>query len=153
LLEYVRTNIFDSPAQTLVNTVNTAGVMGKGLAAEFKRRYPEMFRRYRQLCDSGALDVGKLDLHAGSPKWVLNFPTKKHWRNPSKLEYLAAGLEQFVAIHAALGITSVSFPQLGTANGGLDWQREVQPMMHQYLAGLAIPVFIHVVGQNPTAAA
>jgi O-acetyl-ADP-ribose deacetylase (regulator of RNase III) len=150
MLEYVRTNIFDSPAQTLVNPVNTVGVMGKGLAAEFKRRYPEMFRRYRHLCDRGVLDVGRLDLHAGIPKWVLNFPTKKHWRNPSELEYLAAGLKRFVATYAELGITSVSFPQLGTANGGLEWQREVQPLMDEYLAGLAIPVFIHM-GPLPTA--
>ncbi len=144
MLDYVLTNIFDSPAQTLVNTVNTVGIMGKGIAAEYKRRYPDMFRRYRQHCKSGSLDIGKLYLYKGDNKWVLNFPTKEHWRNPSKVEYLEAGLQKFVATYAAHGITSVSFPQLGTGNGGLDWTRVVRPLMDKYLSDLAIPVFIHV---------
>lgn len=78
MLTYVTTNLFDSPAQTLVNAVNTVGVMGKGIAAEFKRRYPEMFERYKALCDREWIAIGRLHLYRTPGKWVLNFPTKRH---------------------------------------------------------------------------
>lgn len=143
MLSYVTSNLFESPAQTLVNTVNTVGVMGKGIAAEFKQRYPEMFERYAKYCKDGSLDIGKLHLYRTPNKLVLNFPTKKHWRNPSKLEYIEAGLRKFVDTYAAHGIVSVSFPQLGCGNGGLPWEK-VQPLMEQYLSRLPIPVYIHV---------
>ena len=96
MITYVRGNIFEAPAQTLVNTVNTVGVMGKGIALTFKSIYPEMFRQYVELCDAGELDIGRLFLYRTSNKLILNFPTKKHWRNPSKLEYIEAGLQTFV---------------------------------------------------------
>ncbi len=143
MLQYVTTPLFDSPAQTLVNTVNTVGVMGKGIAAEFKRRYPEMFTRYKRFCETGQLDIGKLYLYRTPNKWVLNFPTKKHWRNPSKLEYIELGLEKFVDTYSQMGITSVSFPQLGCGNGGLDWN-VVRPVMERYLQQMPIPVYVHV---------
>ncbi|MEZ4300620.1 MAG: macro domain-containing protein [Polyangiaceae bacterium] len=143
MLKYVSSNLFDSPAQTLVNTVNVVGVMGKGIAAEFKRRYPDMFRRYAEHCKSGSLDIGKLYLYRTANKLILNFPTKKHWRNPSKLEYIDAGLKKFVDTYALHGIASVSFPQLGCGNGGLPWS-EVQPLMERYLRNLPIPVYIHL---------
>ncbi|MBK8259528.1 MAG: macro domain-containing protein [Polyangiaceae bacterium] len=143
MLKYVNSNLFDSPAQTLVNTVNLVGVMGKGIAAEFKRRYPDMFRRYAEHCKNGSLDIGKLYLYRTANKFVLNFPTKKHWRNPSKLEYIEAGLKKFADTYAAHGIVSISFPQLGCGNGGLSWN-EVQPLMDKYLRDLPIPVYIHV---------
>jgi O-acetyl-ADP-ribose deacetylase (regulator of RNase III) len=144
MLKYVVTNLFDSPAQTLVNTVNVVGVMGKGIAAEFKRRYPDMFEKYRQFCQQGSLTVGKLFLYKSANKWVLNFPTKEHWRNPSRVEYIEEGLRKFAETYAEHGITSISFPQLGTGNGGLAWEGVVRPLMEQYLRTLAIPVFIHV---------
>jgi O-acetyl-ADP-ribose deacetylase (regulator of RNase III) len=147
MLNYVITNIFDSPAQTLVNTVNTVGVMGKGVAAEFKRRYPEMFRRYRDLCEEGQIDIGKLYLYRTPNKWVLNFPTKKHWRYPSKIEYIELGLQKFVETYTELGITSISFPQLGCGNGGLPW-KTVLPVMEKYLKGLPISTYIHLVRQR-----
>ena len=93
---YVRGNIFESPAETLVNTVNTVGVMGKGIAYEFKRLYPEMFREYRDLCERGSLQIGALYLYRTDHKSVLNFPTKKHWRSPSQPEYIEEGLKTFV---------------------------------------------------------
>lgn len=144
MLNYVLSNIFDSPAQTLVNTVNTVGVMGKGIAAEFKQRYPEMFEKYRRFCSNGSLTVGKLYLYKSPNKWVLNLPTKAHWRQPSKVEYVEAGLKKFVDTYLEHGITSVSFPQLGSGNGGLDWDRVVRPLMDRYLSDLDISVFIHV---------
>src|SRR5687767_12603836 len=122
MLTYVVGDIFRSPAAVLVNTVNTRGVMGKGLAKDFKALYPEMFRRYQELCENGKLDIGKLFLHRTSGKWVLNFPTKRDWRHPSKVEYLEAGLKAFVDGYARNNITSVAFPQLGCGHGELDWE-------------------------------
>ena len=145
MLRYVTMNIFESPAQTLVNTVNTVGIMGKGIAAEYKKRYPEMFHRYAEFCANGTLITGRLYLYRSPNKWVLNFPTKRHWRNPSKIEYIEDGLKKFVATWAEYGITSISFPQLGTGNGGLDWKNDVQPLMERYLKKLPLPIYIHVV--------
>ena len=143
MLSYREDSIFDSPAQTLVNTVNCVGVMGKGLALAFKQRFPAMYVAYRQRCQDGLLAVGKLQLWRGPAQWVLNFPTKDHWANPSRLEYLTAGLRKFVAVYAAKRITSIAFPPLGCTNGGLDWE-QVRPLMESYLQSLPIPVYIHV---------
>jgi O-acetyl-ADP-ribose deacetylase (regulator of RNase III) len=147
MLLYVKSNIFDSPAQTIVNAVNTVGVMGKGIAQEFKKRYPDMFERYREFCKRGDIDIGRLYLYRSPNKWVLNFPTKRHWRQPSKAEYIERGLDKFVRTYTQQGITSISFPQLGTGNGGLDWNRAVRPMMEEYLVDLPIPVYIHSVAK------
>jgi O-acetyl-ADP-ribose deacetylase (regulator of RNase III) len=142
MLVYLQTDLFASPAQTLVNAVNTEGVMGKGIAKSFKERYPEMFREYKALCDGGELRAGSLLLWRGPDKWVLNFSTKTTWRLPSTLAYVQAGLEKFVASYEALGITSVSFPPLGCGNGNLDWA-EVKPMMESYLKDLPLQVYVH----------
>jgi O-acetyl-ADP-ribose deacetylase (regulator of RNase III) len=143
-LSFVREDIFDSPAQTIVNAVNTVGVMGRGIALSFKKRYPDMFRQYKAHCETGALTIGKLWLYRTPDKWILNFPTKKHWRQPSKPEYIRAGLEKLVRTYTAQGITSIAFPQLGTGNGRLDWKTVVRPMMQDYLGDLAVPVYIHI---------
>lgn len=90
----------DSTAQTLVNTLNCVGVMGKGVAKEFKERDPEMFRAYKKICDAKLLAPGKLWLWRGRHGLVLNFPTKLHWRNPSRLEWIEAGLQKFVKSYA-----------------------------------------------------
>ncbi len=142
MLTYVRTSLFDSPAQTLVNTVNVVGVMGKGIALEFKERYPDMFKAYKKLCDNRTLDIGKLHLWRASEHWVLNFPTKTTWRQPSKLEFIEAGLEAFQRSYKQMGIASISFPPLGCGNGNLDW-REVRPLMERYLSKVEIPVYVH----------
>lgn len=143
MITYVRTNIFESNAQVLVNTVNTVGVMGKGLAKEFKRIYPEMFEAYQKYCEDSSLTVGKLQIFRTSNKWVLNFPTKTSWRNPSKLEYIEQGLQKFVANYERQGIRSISFPMLGCGNGGLPWE-EVKPIMEKYFKNLPIDIFIHI---------
>jgi O-acetyl-ADP-ribose deacetylase (regulator of RNase III) len=144
MLKYTDLSLFDSPAQTLVNTVNTVGVMGKGIALEFRQRYPDMFLKYKDHCSAGLLDIGKLYLYRTEHHWVLNFPTKRHWRNPSKPEWIELGLEKFAATYLAQGITSVSFPQLGCGNGGLNWESDVQPLMVKYLEKLPIPVYVHI---------
>jgi O-acetyl-ADP-ribose deacetylase (regulator of RNase III) len=142
MLSYLRTSILTSSAQTVVNTVNTVGVMGKGLASAMKTRYPDMFKAYVVLCQERQLDIGRLWLWKAPDKWILNFPTKKHWRNPSKLSYIEAGLKKFVAEYERRGIYEISFPRLGCGNGGLDWA-DVQPLMERHLALLPIQIYIH----------
>ena len=142
MLIYRRTSILESSAQTLVNTVNCVGVMGKGLAHAFKQRDPTMFAAYKRICDEHKLAPRKLWLWRGSASWILNFPTKDHWRSPSRIEWVEAGLAKFIAAYEVQGITEISFPKLGCGNGNLDW-RDVQPLMEHYLGNLPIPVYIH----------
>ena len=144
MITYVDFSLFDSPAKVLVNTVNTVGVMGKGIAKEFKSVYPDMFTEYQELCERDMLNVGELWVYKTPHKWVLNFPTKKHWRSPSKPEYLEAGLEKFARVYQEARITSISFPQLGCGNGELDWKTQSKPLMEKYLRRLPIEIFIHV---------
>ncbi|HBZ71928.1 MAG TPA: hypothetical protein DEP35_20255, partial [Deltaproteobacteria bacterium] len=143
MITYVKGNLFESPAQTLVNTVNIVGVMGRGVALEFKRVYPEMFEEYRRLCERRKIDIGKLHLFKTPHKWILNFPTKRDWRQPSKVEYIKAGLDSFVSTYAADGISSVAFPPLGCGSGQLDFATQVSPLLQMYLQHLPIPVFIY----------
>lgn len=142
MIIYRRTSLLESSAQTLVNTVNCVGVMGKGIAKAFKERHPAMFDSYKRICDQQLLEPGKLWLWKGATNWVLNFPTKVHWKHPSKIEWVEAGLQKFVSSYQSQGITDVSFPRLGCGNGGLDWE-DVRPLMEHYLKDVTIPVFIH----------
>ena len=142
MITYVYGDLFTSPARVLVNTVNTVGTMGAGLAKDFKRYYPQMFTAYKDLCERDQLDVGQLMLYRTLHKWLLNFPTKKHFRANSKPEYIEVGLQKFATIFSAQDITSASFPQLGTGN--LDWQTQVKPLMEAYLEPLPIPIYVHI---------
>lgn len=143
MIEYIEGDIFNSPAQTIVNTVNTVGVMGKGLALAFKQRYPEMFASYRTACEKRQLKTGKLMLWYAPDHWVLLFPTKEHWRNPSKLEYIENGLIKFANTYADKNITSIAFPRLGCGNGELNWN-DVKPLMEKYLKPLSIDIYIYL---------
>lgn len=136
-------DLFNSECQTIVNTVNCVGVMGKGIALEFKKRYPSMFNTYKKHCSSNALRPGSLYLWRSDTKWILNFPTKDHWRDKSEIKYLEDGLQKFVDTYKSKGITSIAFPQLGCANGGLNWN-EVEPLMKKYLEDLDILVEIYI---------
>jgi O-acetyl-ADP-ribose deacetylase (regulator of RNase III) len=114
-------NIFDTKCQTIVNTVNCVGVMGKGIALEMKNRYPEMFDKYKSFCDKKLIEIGKLWLYKNDDnKWILNFPTKIHWKNNSEYEYIEKGMQKFVETYKEKNITSIAFPMLGCSNGGLD---------------------------------
>jgi O-acetyl-ADP-ribose deacetylase (regulator of RNase III) len=144
MITFLDSDLFASPAQTLVNAVNTVGVMGKGVALAFKQRYPDMFKAYRARCLEGTLDVGMLHLYRTPDRSILNFPTKKHWRQPSRIEYVEAGLAEFVRRYAEYGIESISFPQLGCGSGGLDWEEQVKPLMERYLQLVPLPIFIHI---------
>lgn len=101
-----------------------------------------MFTTYKNLCDEGKFNVGQLWLWKGSDQWVLNFPTKKHWKAPSRLEYIEAGLKKFVENYEERGIREIAFPRLGCGNGGLEWD-VVKPLMEKYLATLPILIYIH----------
>jgi O-acetyl-ADP-ribose deacetylase (regulator of RNase III) len=136
-------DIFSSNAQTLVNTVNCLGVMGKGIALRFKTEYPEMFNRYQELCAQNLLAVGKLYLYKTRQRWILNFPTKTDWRYPSKEEYIEKGLEKFVSTYRSKGISSVAFPLLGASNGKLDPVVSLG-IMKKHLSKCDIPVYIYI---------
>ena len=141
-ISYLAGDIFHAPTQTIVNTINTKGVMGKGLALGFKQRYPAMFREYRDRCARGEVHVGQPYLYTATVPWILNFPTKDHWRRPSRLEWIRSGLEYFVQHYRDWGITSIAFPQLGTLNGKLAWD-EVRSIMEDLLGPLDIGVLIY----------
>ena len=105
-------NIFNTQCQTIVNTVNCVGVMGKGIALEMKTRYPVMFEKYKKLCKDNLIDIGKLWLYKEpDDKWILNFPTKTHWKYKDK------------------NIESIAFPMLGCSNGGLETEKVLEIMV------------------------
>lgn len=140
-------NIFASQCQTLVNTVNCDGVMGAGIALEFKLRIPEMFDRYAEHCRAGRINIGSLWLYkppsdAREQRWTLNFPTKRHWKYPSKVEYLEAGLEKFLETYQQKGIQSIAFPVLGATNGRLAEEVSLE-VMQRYLSQCDLPVEIY----------
>lgn len=143
MITYVAGNLFTSPAQVLVNTVNTEGVMGKGIALQFRKIYPEMFDEYQTLCERGVIDIGKLWIYRSPHKWILNFPTKKSWRQASRPDFIRAGLAKLVEEFNELRIHSIAFPALGCGNGELDWESTVKPIMHEYLKALPADIFIY----------
>jgi len=136
-------DIFASKAQTFVNTVNCVGVMGKGVAFEFKKRYPEMFEDYVARCELRQVKLGEPYLYL-DPRGVriVNFPTKSHWRAASRLSDIERGLDYFVAHAAEWGITSVAFPPLGCGNGGLEWT-EIGPLLYAKVHDLDIDVEVY----------
>lgn len=120
MVTQIKGNLFNSSCKVIVNTVNCEGVMGKGIALEMKLRFPEMYLKYKEVCDQGLFKPGTLQLWKNSKPWILNFPTKVSWKHPSEWEYLKLGLEKFSAIYKEKEITSVAFPLLGASNGGLN---------------------------------
>lgn len=141
-LQVITGNLFTSKCQTLVNTVNCVGVMGAGLALECRLRYPEMFDQYVRLCESNKFDIGLLWVYKGNDRWILNFPTKKHWKYPTREEYLHAGLKKFMATYLDRHIESIAFPLLGAQNGGIDDRRSLEIMV-SYLSECDIDVEIY----------
>ncbi len=136
-------DLFESKAKTLVNTVNCVGVMGKGIAQAFKKRFPEMFNDYARRCQLGQVQPGEPYLYKDMlGTSIINFPTKKHWRSPSRLDDVIKGLDIFIDKYEEWGVESVAFPPLGCGNGGLDWG-VVGPIMYQRLSTLDIPVEIY----------
>ena len=127
MIRFTQGNLLDAPAEALVNTVNTVGVMGKGIALMFKEAYRENFNLYKAACKAGRVEVGQMFVTEPNilmgPKWIINFPTKKHWRAPSRMTWVSSGLEDLHRIIKEKGIRSIALPPLGSGNGGLDWER------------------------------
>lgn len=133
-------NLLDADVEALVNTVNTVGVMGKGLALQFKRRFPSNFEVYAGACKRGEVEIGRMlvvgTASRGRPRYIINFPTKKHWRDPSQLEYVRSGLVALVSEVKTRGIRSIAIPPLGCGNGRLAWS-DVRPLIEGAIAQLA----------------
>lgn len=147
MIHYITGNLLDSKAQALVNTVNTKGVMGKGVALQFKNQFPENTKLYQKAVKSNSIDIGKLlitrdkSLHTGE-KIIINFPTKTDWRKPSEYIYIEEGLKHLVQIIKEQKIQSVALPPLGAGQGGLNWIK-VKALLEQYLSPLCIEVYIY----------
>lgn len=139
MIEYTTGNILEAKAEALVNTVNCVGVMGKGIALQFKQAYPDNFKAYAQACKAGKVQPGRMFItETGSmlpPRYIINFPTKRHWRGKSRLEDIEAGLQALVQAIQQLEITSIAIPPLGCGNGGLDWA-DVCPRIEAALGSL-----------------
>lgn len=136
-------DMFASDAQTLMNTVNCVGVMGKGVALEFKKRFPAMFDDYLRRCAREEVRLGETYLYRdASGKFIVNFPTKNHWRSPAKLKDIENGLDHFVAHAIEWGITNMAMPPLGCGNGGLEWS-EVGPLIYRKLHALPIDILVY----------
>jgi len=139
MIEHAHGNLLKANAEALVNTVNCVGVMGKGIALQFKQAFPENFRVYEHACRTGEVQPGRmLVFETGrmvSPKYIINFPTKRHWRESSRLEDIDAGLTALVAEVQKAGIRSIAIPPLGCGNGGLDWA-VVRPRIEAAFSGI-----------------
>lgn len=141
MITYKEGDIFTSKMQTLVNPVNCQGVMGSGLAAQFKDRFPDMFLYYSHLCMANELTPDDPFLWCAERSWVLNLPTKVEWFNPSRFEYIEKGLLWVGRNWKQEGIESIAFPKLGAGRGALPW-RAVKEVMEFYLKKL--PMFIEI---------
>lgn len=125
-------DIFQTQCKTIVNPINCVGVMGKGIALEMKKRYEDMFVKYFEFCSHKMIDIGKLWLYKTDEKWILNFPTKKDWKDKSEYDYIELGMKKFFETYQEKGIETIAFPMLGCGNGGLD-KNIVLEIMTKYL--------------------
>ena len=156
MIELTQGNLLEASAEALVNTVNTAGIMGKGIALQFKQAYPQMFRAYERGCKAGEVKLGKVQVFdlgglVGGPRWIINFPTKGHWRAGSRMADIETGLQDLVATIKRLHIRSIAVPPLGCGNGGLDWN-EVRPRIESAFAELpGVRVLVFAPGGTPEA--
>lgn len=146
MIEFKQGDLLKADTEALVNTVNTVGVMGKGIALQFKQAFPENFRAYKKACDAKQVQPGQMFTFATgnlfNPRYIINFPTKRHWRDKSRLEDIKTGLRALVVEVQQLGIQSIAIPPLGCGNGGLDWS-DVKPMITAAFASLPdVRVFI-----------
>ncbi len=141
-------NIFTTNCKVIVNTVNCVGVMGAGIALECRLRYPEMNDKYIKLCNESKINIGMLWIYKSPEKWVLNFPTKKHWKYPSKEEYLHAGLKKFCDTYKERGIESIAFPLLGADKGGINHEESLG-IMKSYLD--EIDLYVEIYKYDPSA--
>lgn len=140
MIEFKVGDIFAEDVEALVNTVNCVGVMGRGVALQFKKAFPENFKAYAERCKRNEMQPGEVFVfktgNLGSPRYIINFPTKRHWRGKSRQEDIESGLKSLVCAIAERGIRSVALPPLGSGLGGLDWAGQVRPMLTGALSEL-----------------
>lgn len=142
-------DIFESRAQALVNTVNTVGVMGKGIALGFRRRFPKMYDDYVDRCNRGEVLLGRPYIYKSAvPPWIINFPTKEHWRSAARLDAIVEGLEHLKREYRNWGVESLAVPPLGCGEGRLDWH-VVGPTLYRHLSLLNIPVELYAPYETP----
>ena len=132
MITFTQGNLLDADVEAVVNTVNTVGIMGKGIALMFKEQFPDNFKAYARACNSGTMDIGKMFVTKNTeffgPRWIINFPTKTHWRVKTKIEWIEEGLKDLVRTIREKNIRSIAIPPLGCGNGGLNWH-EVRPVI------------------------
>lgn len=147
MINYVTGNIMDSEAQAIVNTVNTVGVMGKGIALQFKKAYPNNYKAYSVACKNNEVVVGKMfvttdrNISSGE-KIIINFPTKQNWRKPSEYIYIEDGLDDLIDVIKHNQIKSIAIPPLGAGNGGLKWEK-VKKIIEDKLSSLNIEILVY----------
>jgi O-acetyl-ADP-ribose deacetylase (regulator of RNase III) len=152
MMELKHGDILSADVEALVNTVNCVGVMGRGIALQFRKAFPENFKAYKAACDRGELRPGKLFIHEQAqltnPRYMINFPTKKHWQGKSRIEYIDAGLQALVQEVQHVGIRSIAIPPLGCGLGALKWS-DVRPRIERALSMLPD---VHVLLYEPKGA-
>lgn len=142
MIRYVKGNIFLSTAQAIVNTVNLRGVMGKGLALQFKDKFPGLFESYTHDILDKRLAIGVPTIWKGPEKWVVNFPTKDDWRKPSEYDYIEKGLAGLRTKMDEWGVLSIAIPPLGCGLGSLDWNK-VRPMIEKHLGDMEMSIEVY----------
>jgi O-acetyl-ADP-ribose deacetylase (regulator of RNase III) len=158
MIQISQGNLLEAPVEALVNTVNTEGVMGKGIALQFKQAFPAMFRAYTDACKASLVRLGRMDVYdrgglADGPRWIINFPTKGHWKSRSRLVDIDAGLVDLTGTIKRLGIRSIAVPPLGCGHGGLDWA-DVKPRIENAFAAIPdVEVLLYPPTGAPVAAA
>lgn len=139
MITFTQGNLLEAKAEALVNTVNTVGVMGKGIALMFKERFDHNYQLYAAACKAKQVQTGRMFItevnELEGPRWIVNFPTKQHWRSPSQLQWVIDGLQDLRRFLIDQGVSSIAIPPLGAGNGGLDWN-DVKPEIERALAGL-----------------
>jgi len=155
MIEFTQGNLLEADAEALINTVNTVGVMGKGIALQFKQAFPNNFKEYERACRAGEVQLGRMFVwhsdRLGKPRLIINFPTKRHWRATSKLRDIEAGLQDLRAVLEAESVKSVALPPLGCGHGGLEW-RDVRPLILEALGDLhGLDVYVYEPAGTPAA--
>lgn len=141
MIKYFEGTVFNVDVDAIVNTVNTEGFMGAGLALEMSLRYPDMYVDYKEKCNKKIINIGKVDYYQNDDLIIVNFPTKKQFKYPSKLLWIEEGLKNFCETYNGYNIKSIAFPKMGTLNGKLNWEH-VKILMEKYLSNLNIEIII-----------
>lgn len=150
MIENKYDDLLDSQTEALVNTVNCVGVMGKGIALQFKKAWPDNFKAYANACKKGEIRPGKMFVFLSKEKIIINFPTKEHWKERSKIDFIKEGLQDLIKIIAKYKIKSIAIPPLGCGNGGLNW-KDVQPIIAEAFKSFPdVQIFLYPPAGKPT---